>query len=207
MSLNIQKFLDQPLNTDPYEFMAVEGFVGHKTLNAARAQYPEVPGPGSHPSPGLKIEPEFQALVDELNGPDFKSAVEKKFNVDLTGRPTMYTVRGFCRKRDGKIHTDSTTKIITVLIYMNDDNWDNSGGRLRILRSGDNLEDFAAEVEPKGGTMIIFRRSDTSWHGHHPYEGPRRAIQLNWVTDQAVVDHEQNRHGFSSKLKKLFRHS
>ena len=117
----------------------------------------------------------------------------------------MYTVRGMCRKRDGKIHTDSKTKIITVLLYLNDDNWPTDGGRLRILRSGTDLEDFSAEVEPKGGTLIMFKRSDNSWHGHQPFEGKRRALQLNWVVDDAVVKREQGRHGISSKLKNLFR--
>jgi Rps23 Pro-64 3,4-dihydroxylase Tpa1-like proline 4-hydroxylase len=116
----------------------------------------------------------------------------------------MYTVRGFCRARDGKIHTDSRTKIITVLLYMNDDSWESSTGRLRLLRNDSDLENYAAEVEPSGGTLLIFKRSDSSWHGHHPFEGKRRAIQLNWVTDQAVVDREQGRHGFSSKIKRLF---
>ena len=108
------------------------------------------------------------------------------------------------RSTDGKIHTDSKTKIITVLLYMNDDDWPSDGGRLRILRDGKDLENYAAEVEPKGGTLIVFKRSDKSWHGHHSYEGPRRAIQLNWVLDQGVVDHEQGRHNFSTRIKKIF---
>ena len=58
-------------------------------------------------------------------------------------------------------------------------------------------------LEPAGGTLIVFLRSDHSWHGHHSYEGPRRAIQLNWVLDQGVVDREQGRHGISSFLKRL----
>lgn len=204
MALNLRKFQDTPLNTDPFEYLVVEDFVEREALVAARAHYPVVPGPGSHPSPQLKIEPEFDALVKELEGPAFRKAVETKFDIDLTGRPTMYTVRGFCRARDGQIHTDSKTKIITVLLYMNDDAWPTDGGRLRILRSGTDLEDYAAEVEPKGGTLIVFRRSDKSWHGHHSYEGPRRAIQLNWVVDQGVVAMEQGRHGLSAKLKQIF---
>jgi len=204
MDLNLQKFRDSPLNKDPYEFLTLDDFVSKSALDAARIHYPKVPGPGSHPSPGLDIHGDFATLIEQLHGPAFQAAVEEKFSIDLSNRPTMYTVRGFCRARDGKIHTDSKTKIITVLLYMNEDHWDNSGGRLRILRNGTDLEDYVAEVEPRGGTLIVFRRSDNSWHGHHSYAGQRRAIQLNWVTDQGVVDHEQNRHGFSSRLKKLF---
>ncbi len=114
----------------------------------------------------------------------------------------MYTVRGFVREKDGSIHTDSETKIITVLLYMNE-RWENDAGRLRLLRSGADLEDYVAEVPPYGGTLLVFKRSDNSWHGHKPASGPRRAIQLNWVTSQEVVDHEQRRHQISTKFKKF----
>lgn len=54
---------------------------------------------------------------------------------------------------------------------------------MRLLNGGSDLEDYFTKVEPKGGTMLVFKRADNSWHGHHPYEGPRRAIQINWLTD------------------------
>jgi hypothetical protein len=88
---------------------------------------------------------------------------------------------------------------------MNDDNWPSDNGRLRLLNNGTDLEDYFDEIEPKGGTLLIFKRSDNSWHGHHSFEGERRAIQLNWVLDQSVVEREQGRHGFSSSLKKFFK--
>jgi hypothetical protein len=74
---------------------------------------------------------------------------------------------------------------------------------LRILRSHDSLNDPVAEVPPYGGTLLAFLRSDHSWHGHLPHEGPRRAIQLNWVTSQDVVDREQGRHRLSTRFKKI----
>jgi len=198
------KFDQTPLTTEPFECIVVPGFVRRQALDAARASYPEVPGPGSHPPANLDIRDGFKALVEELLGPQFQFAIEKKFDIDLLNRPTMYTVRGSCRARDGKIHTDSKTKIITVLLYMNDDEWSSETGRLRLLRSGTDLEDYFMEVEPAGGTLIAFKRSDKSWHGHHSFEGRRRAIQLNWVTDQSVVDREQSRHSISTRLKRLF---
>jgi len=192
-----------PVQHDPFDYVVVKDFVEPEKLRQAVADYPQVPGPGSHPPASLKIEGVFKDLIDEMLDTPFRKAVEEKFDIDLTDRPTMYTVRGFCRARDGKIHTDSKTKIITVLLYMNDASWESSTGRLRILRNGSDLENYAAEIEPAGGALLIFRRSDTSWHGHHPFEGKRRAIQLNWVTDQSVVDREQGRHAFSSTLKRL----
>ncbi len=202
--LNLDAFGATPLNRDPYDYLVVRDFVEPGALSDAQANYPQVPGPGSHPPAGLKIAAPFAKLIAELEGPAFRKAVEDKFGIDLTGRPTMYTVRGFCRARDGKIHTDSKTKIVTVLLYMNDASWPSDTGRLRILRNGEDLEDYVEEVEPSGGTLIVFRRADNSWHGHHSFEGQRRAIQLNWVTDEGVVQREQGRHGLSSRIKRWF---
>lgn len=205
--LDIEKFDATPLKKEPFQHLCVTDFVDRAALDAARANYPDVPGPGSHPPHQLDISPEFQKLVDALRGPEFEAAVERKFGIDLSDRPTMYTVRGFCRAKDGKIHPDSKTKIITVLLYMNDDDWPNEGGRLRLLNSATDLEDYFDEIEPRGGTLLIFKRADNSWHGHHSYEGPRRAIQLNWVLDQSVVEREQGRHNISTRIKRLFRRS
>jgi len=198
------KLASTPREREPFNYVVVPDFLKPETFHSVIADYPEVPGPGSHPPAELKIGGHFAALMDELNGPIFRKAIEDKFDIDLSGRPTMYTVRGFVREKDGSIHTDSTTKIITVLLYMNE-RWQEDAGRLRLLRGPDDLDDFVAEVPPYGGTLLAFRRADNSWHGHKPISGPRRAIQLNWVTSQEVVDGEQRRHQFSTRLKKFTR--
>ena len=191
-----------PLDRDPYDHIVIENFILPEAFKKVSADFPTVPGPGSHPPSELDIRGDFKGLMEELDGPLFRKAMEEKFDVDLTDRPTMYTVRGFVREKDGEIHTDSKTKILTVLLYMNE-GWESDGGRLRILRSGTDLEQFTSEVPPYGGTLLVFRRSDNSWHGHKPHSGPRRAVQMNWVTTQEVVDREQKRHRFSTKVKKL----
>ena len=131
-----------------------------------------------------------------------RDAIERKFAIDLTDRPTMITVRGKSDGKDGRIHTDSATKLITLLLYMNPV-WEDEAGRLRLLRRGDDLADFVEEVPPLAGTMVAFRRSATSFHGHQPHRGERRVLQLNWVTDSAVVRRELARHAWSARLKAL----
>lgn len=191
------------LQTDPYEYVVVPNFIKPEALSKIQADYPQLDQPGSIPLPQLTYGPAFADSIDALIGPGFEKSISDKFSVDLTGRPTMFTVRARCRSTDGKIHADSVTKIITVLIYMNDPSWPNEGGRLRLLRSGTDLENYAAEVPPNGGTLIAFKRCDHSWHGHEPYEGPRRAIQMNWVTNKSVVRREQFRHKVSTWFKML----
>jgi len=191
-----------PLERDPFEYIVVPEFLKRDRFAEVLADYPKVPGPGSHPPAELSIRGHFEALMEELLGPGFQAAIERKFGVDLTGRPTMYTVRGFVSEKDGSIHTDAETKIITVLLYMNE-RWHADAGRLRLLRSPSNIEDYVAEVPPNGGTLLVFKRANNSWHGHKPVSGSRRAIQLNWVTSREVADYEQRRHQISTKLKKF----
>jgi SM-20-related protein len=191
-----------PLEVDPFEFIVVPNFVKPEKLAGIAADHPDVPGAGSHPPSELRITGHFAGLLKELQSEAFRKAIEAKFGIDLEGRSTTTTVRGYVRKKDGQIHTDSKTKIITVLLYLNE-GWDEEGGRLRLLRSGADLEDYVAEVPPFGGTLLVFRRSDNSWHGHKPFEGPRRAIQFNWVTSEDVASREQSRHRLSTRIKKL----
>lgn len=200
--LNLDAFRETRLNRDPFEFLIVPDFVKREAKQSLDADYPKITHPGSFPVTESPYGPAFGALLEELRGPKFEAAVSEKFGIDLTKRPTMITVRGRCQRKDGQIHTDTVTKIITVLIYMND-GWESDGGRLRLLRSNNDLEDMVAEVPPEWGALIAFRRSDNSFHGHKSFEGDRRVIQLNWVTDQQVVEREQARHRRSARLKML----
>jgi hypothetical protein len=81
--------------------------------------------------------------------------------------------------------------------------WENSGGRLRLLRSGDDLNDVLVEVPPIGGTLIAFKRADNSWHGHEPFVGERRVIQFNWVASEGNRQIAMLRHHASASLKRM----
>ena len=200
--LDLERFRNTPLTRQPFDFLIVPEFVKAEARSAIEKDYPGVSRPGSFPLREVTYGPAFAKLIEEMRSDEFRQAFEEKFNVDLTNRPDMITVRGRCSEKDGKIHTDSETKIITILIYMNPA-WESSGGRLRLLRSGTNLDDVIQEVPPTEGTLLAFRRSSNSLHGHKPFSGPRRAIQFNWVTSAAVVRREQNRHRLSAWMKKL----
>ena len=202
IDIDIEKLRQTPLKTDPYDYVMVENFVPVSQLERIAADFPQLSLPGSFPAEELDIHGAFQELLERLALPDFEEAVAEKFDIDLSDRPMTCTVRGAAQAKDGQIHTDSKTKLITVLVYLNPP-WQAEGGRLRVLRSGTDLNDFSEEIEPSSGNLLIFRRSDNSWHGHEPFEGTRRAIQINWVTSQAVADREKARHRFSARLKKL----
>jgi SM-20-related protein len=200
--VDLKAFSAAAIATDPFSYIVIPSFIRPEALKLINADYPDISRSGSFPLGQLSYGPAFQQFLDELNSAEFRAAFEQKFKLDLAARPTTVTVRGRCAERDGKIHTDSVNKIITVLIYLNSD-WEPSGGRLRLLRSANNLDDLITEIPPTGGTMIAFKRADNSWHGHKPFVGPRRVVQFNWVTsekDQRVV---MLRHHASAAMKRV----
>jgi hypothetical protein len=198
--LRLDALRAMPLERDPFEFGIVRQFVAPEACRAIATDYPEIKWHGSFPLERLAYGPAFGRLIEELRSPEFRIVCEEKFAVRLAGRPTVLTVRGHCSAKDGQIHTDSASKILTILVYMNR-TWEPSSGRLRLLRSADNLDDYAAEVSPEEGTLLVFRRSENSWHGHKSYEGPRRVIQLNWVSDASSASRHVWRHRISATMK------
>jgi len=200
--LNIDKFKQTPLVNSSFSYTIVSDFINPEAAQGLLKAYPEIKKTGSFALDSLKYGPEFENLLEELRGDEFRQAVEQKFGLDLSGKPTIITVRGMSGLKDGNIHTDTKSKIISLLLYMNDE-WGNDGGRLRLLRSN-NIDDVITEISPAFGTLLVFKRADNSWHGHKLHEGKRKVVQLNWVVSQKSVDRNNARHRLSSWLKNLF---
>ena len=200
--LDLERLRAAPLRRDPFDFVIVDNIVRAEHLPGLLADFPAIRGHGSFPLGALRCGATFGRLAAELEGEDLRHAIERKFAIELAGRPTMITVRGKSDGKDGRIHTDSATKLITLLLYLNPV-WEAEGGRLRLLRSADDLAECAAEIAPLAGTMVAFRRSASSFHGHYPHKGERRVLQLNWVSDAGVVRRELRRHRWSARLKAL----
>ena len=200
--LNLDKLRKARIETDPFMYTIVPGFIGPDTVARVNASYPPINSGGSFPVESLDAGMLIKEVIDELDSAEFEAAIEEKFDVDLSGRPKMYSLRGYTRAKDGQIHTDSRDKIITVLLYLNE-TWNQPGGRLRLLRNGRDVDDFAVEVPPDNGTLLVFKRSDSSWHGHHPFEGPRRSLQMNWMTSEGSRGWHKVRHTVSAAIKKL----
>ena len=194
-----------PLQHDPFDFLVVPAFLKADALQAVNRDFPAISTPANFPPERLQFGPDFGRLLDELNGPEFQDAVGRKFGVDLTACSSTITVRKYCEASDGNIHTDHPSKVITVLLYFNEQ-WTDEGGKLRMLRSKGDIEDFAAEVPPLGGTLLAFRRSDHSFHGHRRFEGERRMLQMNWVRAGKFAQARHRLDRFSTHtMKRLLR--
>lgn len=200
--LDLDKLRSAKLETEPFSYTVVPAFLPPPSVARINATYPAITTGGSYPIESLDPGMVIRDVIEELDGPAFEQAIAEKFDVALRGRPKMYSLRGWTRAKDGQIHTDSKDKIITVLLYLND-NWQQPGGRLRLLKNGHDVDDFVAEVPPDNGTLLVFKRSETSWHGHHPFEGQRRSLQMNWMTSEGAKGFHAIRHKLSAAVKKV----
>ena len=200
--LDLEKLRAARVETQPYNYTIVPGFIRRDSISQINATFPNIDKGGSYPIESLAAGMTIKEVIAELDSPEFEAIIAEKFNVDLAGRPKMYSLRGYTRAKDGQIHTDSKDKIITVLLYLNE-NWQHAGGKLRLLKNGHDVEDYVAEVAPDNGTLLVFKRSDNSWHGHHPFDGPRRSLQMNWMTSESSRGFHAIRHKLSAAVKKL----
>ena len=51
--------------------------------------------------------------------------------------------------------------------------------------------------------MFGFRRAENSWHGHLPFAGLRKVVQITWLLDESKVAHKRRLGKFSRLVKKL----
>jgi hypothetical protein len=188
--LNLAAFDHSPLQREPFDYVVAEGVIAPEQLALLNRDYPEIDKPANFPPDALTFGPSFQQLLDELDDPAFEQRVAKKFGVDLKGSIKTITVRKYSEPSDGNIHTDHWSKIITLLVYFNTE-WTQDGGKLRFMRSANDIEDFSAEVPPLGGTVLAFRRSKKSFHGYKAFEGERRMVQMSWVRPNPVAWYTQ----------------
>lgn len=200
--LNLAQLRDTPVNTDFYPYCQIENFINEDILPSVLNDFPTIDIRGSIPAHRLNYGPSFQKLLDALHHSDLRNLVAQKFDIDLSNSATLLTVRGKTTLRDGHIHTDTPSKLMTLLLYLNDE-WTESTGNLRLLRDGQNLENHFDEVIPSAGKLLVFKVTDNCWHGHYPFIGDRRTIQLNYVTSQRIVDKELKKHSRSYTFKKL----
>lgn len=187
---------------DPFEHCVVPGFIPDDVASEVERDFPFIDQGGSFPLAMLDYGPAFRSLVDELYGDEVREAFGRQLGIDLTESPTTITVRGRARAKDGRIHIDSSTKLVTVLIYFNR-NWQAEGGRLRLLRSRNSMDDMITEILPESGMLVAFRCRENAWHGHKPFDGVRRSIQLNWVVSAAAARRSDRRHRLSGVLKRM----
>ncbi|MBI3678670.1 MAG: 2OG-Fe(II) oxygenase [Proteobacteria bacterium] len=201
--LNLDAVRASQVHHSPYDFFMGKGSLNPDSIAALQDSFPDIKATGFHPLEQMTIEGKFADLIGEIQSLDFTAAVSDTLGVDLRPYPQLITIRRVSAAHEGRIHCDSESKIATCLIYMND-TWDSPEGRFRVLNNDRDFKDYVAEASPETGAIVAFKRADHSWHGHTPFVGERRVVQIAWVRSQADIDRKKKRHGMSSFFKKLF---
>jgi SM-20-related protein len=201
-TINLKKLAEAKVTREPFEFLIVEGFVKQKAFAGINEDFPDLKDAGNFPLENTVYQKRFADLISEMKSEEFQKALTAKFDVNLLDLDQVFTIRAHAHATDGNIHTDAPAKLVTALVYMNPA-WEAAGGRLRLLRNSHDIEDFIAEVPPAAGTLLAFKRADNSWHGHKKFVGPRRTVQINWVTDRAAASKQYRPMTFTRRAKKL----
>ncbi len=201
--LNPETLRKALLVAQPFPYLIVDNLIRPEVLPDVVESFPRIPKRGSFPPEAVSYSGRFATLIDEMHSPELRDLVGDRLGMDLDGRPPMLTIRGRTGKKDGQIHTDSKSKLVTVLLYLNS-GWSAPEGRLRLLYNDHDLSRYAAEISPDAGRCLIFKVTPNCWHGHEPFEGERRTIQLNYVTSEEARERDLKRHRFSAYLKALF---
>jgi hypothetical protein len=177
---DVDAFHAMPLQRKPFDFLVVPGFIRPDALATVNRDYPQIEGPGNMSADDVDCGPAFAQLLTTLKSRSFAELVGEKFGVDLTTCTPTISIRRYCEATDGNIHTDHRSKVVTLLLYFNT-SWEHEGGRLRMLNSATDIEDYSGEVVPCCGSLIAFRRTPDSYHGHKSFVGERRMLQLSWT--------------------------
>ena len=198
--LDLARIRAAEVSDKPYPFYTVERAIRLNSAEKVAADFPKIDRAGVVNPDETTPGPAFAALLDELQGDEFRSVIAEKFDVPLDGLDIKINLRGHARKTDGNIHTDTPTKAVTVLLYFNEEQHPSAAETgLRILNSSRDLDDYVAEVPPLLGNMLAFKVTPDCWHGHKPFEGERRSLQLNYLSGlERTKKHE--------RIRRFFRH-
>jgi hypothetical protein len=197
---------DIEVRSTPFCFLVAREQLPADAADELHRDFPKYASAGFFPYEEKDCGPSINRLIAELTDPAVASAVGAKLGIDHLGRyPTLVTLCRALNKRHGTIHTDSKSKVATALLYLNESWPDTDAGCFRFLRRTDDIDDLVApQIKPLYGNLVVFKRADNSFHGHLPYEGERRVIQVAWLTSEDEKLRKTQRGKLSRLFKRLF---
>jgi len=200
--LNLDALNAASVKAEPYPYFAVERSISAEAVTDIIRDFPKINDGGSYNLDDVTIGPQFQQLLDSIDSKEFRKILCEKVDVDVMDLPMLMTLRGHSRKKDGRIHSDSKSKVLTILIYLNE-SWPASTGKLRILRDKNDMENFVEEIDPGPGNLLAFKVTDNGWHGYPSFEGKRQSIQINFLTSEGAASKHKFFHNLSARFKKF----
>ena len=200
--IDLNSIESAPINESFFPFFSVLNCITEEG-KVLPQNFPDLIKGGSYPSDMPGLSPVMESLIAEIESNEMQETLSKKFGINLDDVEVVTTIRGYSRLKDGKIHTDSKTKVLTLLLYLNE-SWEEDTGLLRMLKNNHDLEDFIEEIPATLGSLVVFKVTENCWHGFHPFEGKRLSLQMNYIKKESASQHVM-RHRLSSFIKKLFK--
>jgi SM-20-related protein len=202
--VNVEAVRNAAKSSTPYDYFLGSGLLKEEAIPELKRDFPAIEKPGYLTVDEVKLKGRFKTLVEELESPEFTEEISRKWGKDMHPFPRLTTIMKRSQPKYGAIHTDGPSKVMTMLVYMNDEWGEDTGGRLRVLYDGEHFEPYAVEVPPTMGTVFGFLRADNSWHGHRPFAGERKVIQIAWVRDEKELARKKSRNRTAQFFKGLF---
>ena len=200
--LNWRALEGATLVREPFDHIAIPQVLEPGCAAAIPDEFPDIKSAGSFSLVDAPPGPVLSGLIDDLLSDRFRAQMARIFQMDLQDRPALVTLRGQCSARDGRVHTDSRSKVLSLLIYLNRE-WVGRDAQLRLMKRADGFHAAPVEIPATLGSMVAFRRADNSWHGHAPFVGQRRALQLNYLQTSRASLVGEVRHRLSAFAKQL----
>jgi SM-20-related protein len=202
--LDLNAIAGGEVRTEPYRYFYGAGFLRPEAITPISSDFPKLDNAGFLTLDRVPAAGSFSQFLEELQSQPLSAAVSEALAFNLVGLPQLVTVMRWCPRRAGRIHTDGASKLATMLVYLNPTWTGGSNGAIRALRSASDVNAYAEEVLPHMGNIFGFLRSECSWHGHLPFEGERRVVQITWLDSEEAVTRKQRNNRFAQALKSLW---
>jgi 2OG-Fe(II) oxygenase superfamily len=187
----------------PFPLLLGNGILDPAAAPELDHDFPHYRGAGFFPHDKADCGPALNTLIDELTSPAFADAIGQRLGIErLSQFPVLVTLCRSLNRRHGTIHTDSRSKVASLLLYLNPEWPEGSAGCLRFLYRGDDIDaTVAPELRPLYGAFTAFKRTENSFHGHLPFEGERRVVQIAWLRDTEALERKRQRGRLSRAVK------
>ena len=202
--IDLEAFKRAHAAREPFAHFTGEGALKGDRIEALDRDFPNLRHAGYLTLEEVKPTGAFAEFLDELQGVEMAAVASALLGFDLRPRPRLVTIMRQCPRRAGRIHTDGKSKLATMLIYFNRAWAAGAAGAVRVLGDEHDFESTVAEVPPLMGNFLGFLRSDNSWHGHLPFEGERKVVQITWLESAADVERKKRDNALAQALKGLW---
>ncbi|HTA64765.1 MAG TPA: 2OG-Fe(II) oxygenase, partial [Xanthomonadaceae bacterium] len=116
----------------PFSYLIAQGMLRADAMAELQRDFPRYPEAGFFPHKTEDCGPSVNRLVAEITSPAFADALGERLGVPgMSKLPALVTLCSRLNRRHGTIHTDSRSKVLTTLVYLNTDWPHGSPGCLR----------------------------------------------------------------------------